>query len=102
MHLYHECATAKNPFFLPRDAILMTGVNALVYVASTIPPIFIVDVWGRRPILLSGAVIMAIALTLMGWFMVRLFYSIRQIRKTSFACCSTWTSPIRPLQSSSA
>lgn len=49
----------------------MTGINALVYVASTIPPIFLVDVWGRRPILLSGAVIMATALSLIGWFMVR-------------------------------
>lgn len=49
----------------------MTGINGIIYVLSTVPPIFLVDVWGRRPILLSGAVTMSIALALIGWFMVR-------------------------------
>ena len=30
---------------------------------------YLVDVWGRRPILLSGAAIMAVALSFIGWFM---------------------------------
>ncbi|KAK9376514.1 general substrate transporter [Lipomyces chichibuensis] len=50
-----------------RDAILMTGLNALVYVASTIPPWFLVDHWGRRPILLSGAIIMAFSLSMISY-----------------------------------
>ncbi|TFK64875.1 general substrate transporter [Pluteus cervinus] len=52
-----------------RQAILMTGVNAIIYILSTLPPWYLVDRWGRRPILLSGAVIMAAALYATGWFM---------------------------------
>ncbi len=35
----------------------MTGINSLFYVASSIAPWFLVDRLGRRPILLSGAVL---------------------------------------------
>ncbi|KAG6381081.1 general substrate transporter [Boletus reticuloceps] len=74
--------------WLGRDAILMTGINAIIYLLSTIPPWYLVDRWGRRIILLSGAVIvcihchhdlvqdflnqciqMGIALGLTGWWM---------------------------------
>ncbi|RMJ25436.1 transporter [Aspergillus sp. HF37] len=51
-----------------RDAILMTGINGLTYLASTVPPWYLVDRWGRRPILLSGAVAMIISLALMSYF----------------------------------
>ncbi|RSH87041.1 hypothetical protein EHS25_003529 [Saitozyma podzolica] len=54
--------------WIGRDAILMTGINALFYVASSIPPWFLMDRAGRRPILLLGAVAMAIALTATGWW----------------------------------
>ena len=64
----------------------MTGINSLVYVASTIPPYvisyadcprpakaaqswYLVDNWGRRFILLNGSWVMGVALTLIGWFM---------------------------------
>lgn len=47
-----------------RNAILMTGINGLVYIASTIPPWYLSDRWGRRFILLSGALVMASALSL--------------------------------------
>ena len=57
-----------------RDAILMTGINAFTYLASTIPPWYLVDKWGRRPILLSGAVAMIISLSLIGYF---IFIDIR-------------------------
>ncbi|KAM7208636.1 Sugar transporter domain containing protein [Naviculisporaceae sp. PSN 640] len=50
------------------DAILMTGFNSLTYLASTIPPWYIVDRWGRRPILLSGAVAMVISLSLISYY----------------------------------
>ncbi len=47
----------------------MTGINAIIYVASTIPPWYLVDSWGRRPILISGGVVMAVALFLTGYFL---------------------------------
>lgn len=50
-----------------RDAILMTGINAITYFLSTVPPWYLVDRWGRRFILLSGAISMAIALSAMSY-----------------------------------
>ena len=49
-------------------AVLMTGINGITYFLSTIPPWYIVDRWGRRPILLSGAVMMTISLSLISYF----------------------------------
>ncbi|KAJ6072518.1 hypothetical protein N7467_010603 [Penicillium canescens] len=51
-----------------RDAILMTGINGISYLLSTVPPWYLVDGWGRRPILLSGAVAMIISLSLISYF----------------------------------
>lgn len=48
--------------WIGRDAILMAGINAIFYVLSSIPPWYLVDAWGRRPILLSGAVFGALSL----------------------------------------
>lgn len=50
-----------------RQAILMTGINSIVYVLSTIPPWYLVDGWGRKPLLLSGAVIMGIPLLVISY-----------------------------------
>ncbi|ODQ79587.1 hypothetical protein BABINDRAFT_161972 [Babjeviella inositovora NRRL Y-12698] len=50
--------------FKGNDALFMAGVNALVYLASTIPPWFLVDRWGRRPIFISGALTMGTCLFL--------------------------------------
>ncbi|KAI3596586.1 mfs monosaccharide [Moniliophthora roreri] len=52
-----------------RQAILMTGVNAIIYVLSTLPPWYLVDRWGRRPILLSGAAVMGVALCATGYWL---------------------------------
>ncbi|KAB5586195.1 hypothetical protein GE09DRAFT_1166671 [Coniochaeta sp. 2T2.1] len=49
-------------------AILMTGINGITYLLSTIPPWYIADRWGRRPILLSGAVMMTISLSLISYY----------------------------------
>ncbi|KAF2180244.1 hypothetical protein K469DRAFT_753477 [Zopfia rhizophila CBS 207.26] len=51
-----------------RGAILMTGINAITYLLSTIPPWYVVDKWGRRKILLSGAVAMVISLSAISYF----------------------------------
>ncbi|CAN8103639.1 unnamed protein product [Discula destructiva] len=50
------------------DAILMTGINGITYFLSTIPPWYIVDTWGRRIILLSGAVAMCLSLSMISYF----------------------------------
>lgn len=50
-------------------ALLMTGINLLVYLASTVAPWFLVDRWGRKPILVSGGALMCVALTLVAWIM---------------------------------
>ncbi|KAL5600979.1 hypothetical protein BROUX41_005812 [Berkeleyomyces rouxiae] len=49
-------------------AILMTGINGITYFLSTIPPWYIVDKWGRRVILLTGAIAMAISLAAISYF----------------------------------
>ncbi|KAI9461812.1 general substrate transporter [Boletus coccyginus] len=66
---YYAPSVFEEAGWLGRDAVLMTGINAIIYVLSTIPPWYLVDRWGRRAILLSGAVIMGIALGLTGWWM---------------------------------
>ena len=50
------------------DAILMTGINGITYFLSTIPPWYIVDRWGRRVILLTGAVAMSLSLCTISYF----------------------------------
>lgn len=65
---YYAPLVFESAGWVGRDAILMTGINALTYLASTIPPWYIVDRWGRRPILLSGAVAMVISLSLISYF----------------------------------
>ncbi|OAG11075.1 high affinity glucose transporter [Paraphaeosphaeria sporulosa] len=51
-----------------RQAILMTGINAITYLLSTIPPWYVVDTLGRRKILLSGALAMALSLSAISYF----------------------------------
>ena len=51
-----------------RQAILMTGINAITYLLSTIPPWYIVDSLGRRKILLSGALMMLVSLSAISYF----------------------------------
>ncbi|TCD69944.1 hypothetical protein EIP91_005533 [Steccherinum ochraceum] len=66
---YYAPRVFEEAGWVGRDAILMTGINAIIYILSTIPPWYLVDRWGRRIILLSGAVVMGIALAATGWWM---------------------------------
>ncbi|CAH7670951.1 general substrate transporter [Phakopsora pachyrhizi] len=66
---YYAPLVFESAGWIGRDAILMTGINGIVYVFSTVPTWYLVDRWGRRFILLSGSIIMAVSLTLMGWFL---------------------------------
>lgn len=65
---YYAPLVFESAGWIGRDAILMTGFNSLTYLASTIPPWYLVDRWGRRPILLNGAVAMIISLSLISYF----------------------------------
>lgn len=66
---YYAPLVFQEAGFEDSKALLMTGVNALVYLASTIPPWFLVDKWGRKPILISGGALMAVCLFLIALFM---------------------------------
>jgi sugar porter (SP) family MFS transporter len=66
---YYAPLVFEQAGWVGRDAILMTGINGIIYVLSTIPPWYLADRWGRRIILMSGAVVMAIALSLISYFM---------------------------------
>jgi hypothetical protein len=65
---YYAPLVFEQAGWVGRDAILMTGINAITYLMSTIPPWYLVDVWGRRKILLSGAVAMMISLSAISYF----------------------------------
>ncbi|ODQ67618.1 hypothetical protein NADFUDRAFT_69386 [Nadsonia fulvescens var. elongata DSM 6958] len=66
---YYAPLVFEQAGWIGRDAILMTGINSIVYVLSTIPPWYLADLWGRRIILLSGAAIMAISLSMISYYM---------------------------------
>lgn len=55
--------------WIGRDALLMTGVNGIIYTLATVPTWFLIDLWGRRIILLSGAIGCGAALTACSYFM---------------------------------
>lgn len=59
---YYAPMIFESAGWIGRQAILMTGINSIVYFLSTVPPWYLVDDWGRKPLLLSGAVVMAISL----------------------------------------
>lgn len=71
---YYAPYVFESAGWIGHDAVLMTGINGITYFLSTIPPWYIVDTWGRRVILLSGAVAMTISLSLISYF---IFLDIR-------------------------
>ncbi|CAK7899046.1 hexose transporter Hxt15p [[Candida] anglica] len=66
---YYAPLVFKEAGFSDSQALLMTGINGLVYLISTIPPWFLVDKWGRKPILISGGLSMAACLFLISLVM---------------------------------
>lgn len=65
---YYAPLVFEQAGWVGRNAILMTGINAITYLMSTIPPWYIVDSWGRRFILLSGALAMIVSLSAISYF----------------------------------
>ncbi|KAH8120440.1 general substrate transporter [Phellopilus nigrolimitatus] len=66
---YYAPRVFEEAGWIGRDAILMAGINAVIYLLSTVPTWFLVDRWGRRAILMSGGSVMAVSLILTGWWM---------------------------------
>ncbi|KAK6459271.1 uncharacterized protein RJT20DRAFT_14763 [Scheffersomyces xylosifermentans] len=66
---YYAPMVFEQAGFNNSNALLMTGINAIVYLFSTIPPWFLVDRWGRKPILISGGLSMGICLSLIAVMM---------------------------------
>ena len=65
---YYAPLVFEQAGWVGREAILMTGFNGITYLLATVPPWYLVDRWGRRAILLSGAVAMVVALSLISYF----------------------------------
>ena len=66
---YYAPYVFESAGWIGHDAVMMTGINGITYFLSTIPPWYIVDRWGRRVILLSGAVLMAASLSMVSYFL---------------------------------
>lgn len=66
---YYAPLVFESAGWVGRDAILMAGINGIIYVCSTIPIWFLIDVLGRRKILMSGSVVTALALSACGYFL---------------------------------
>lgn len=68
-------------YFLPTDlgragfsvsrALLFSGVSAIIYCLGTIPTMFLIDRWGRRPFLLTGSFILAACFAAIGGLQYR-------------------------------
>ncbi|KAI9823105.1 MAG: hypothetical protein M1826_000256 [Phylliscum demangeonii] len=65
---YYAPLVFEQAGWVGRDAILMTGINGITYLLSTVPPWYVVDRWGRRVMLMSGAVAMVLALSTIAFF----------------------------------
>jgi MFS family permease len=65
---YYAPYVFESAGWVGHDAVLMTGLNGITYFLSTIPPWYLVDRWGRRKILLSGAIAMAVSLSMISYF----------------------------------
>ena len=66
---YYAPYVFESAGWVGRQAILMTGINGITYLLSTVPPWYVVDRWGRRFILLSGAVAMVLSLSSISYFL---------------------------------
>jgi hypothetical protein len=66
---YYAPLVFESAGWIGRAAVLMTGINGITYFLSTIPPWYLVDRLGRRPILLSGAIMMALSLSAISYFL---------------------------------
>lgn len=64
---YYAPMIFESAGWVGRKAIFMTGINSIIYILSTIPPWYLVDSWGRKPLLMLGALLMGVPLYLAGY-----------------------------------
>ncbi|KAL6927774.1 hypothetical protein ACO0SA_004397 [Hanseniaspora valbyensis] len=68
---YYSCLLFEQAGMLGRKTVLMSGINSIIYILSTIPPCFLVDKIGRKQLLLIGAVGMGMSwlciILIMAW-----------------------------------
>lgn len=68
---YYSCLLFEQAGMIGRSTVLMSGINSIIYVLSTIPPCFLVDKIGRKKLLLIGAVGMGLSwlciIIIMAW-----------------------------------
>lgn len=66
---YYAPMVFESAGWVGRDAILMAGINGIIYVLATIPTWFLIDVLGRRKILMFGSIVTGTALAACGYFL---------------------------------
>ncbi|KAL6309260.1 general substrate transporter [Sparassis latifolia] len=64
--LYFLPSNLTRAGFSIASALLYSGVSAIVYCLGTIPTMFLIDKWGRRPFLLTGSAALAACLATVG------------------------------------
>ncbi|KAI0462614.1 hypothetical protein LJB42_004110 [Komagataella kurtzmanii] len=66
---YYAPLVFEQAGWIGREAVLMTGLNAIIYILSTLPPWLLIDRWGRKPILICGGITMGLSMLLVSIFM---------------------------------
>ncbi|KAH9952224.1 general substrate transporter [Amylocystis lapponica] len=64
--LYFLPSNLSRAGFSTERALLFSGVSAIVYCLGTIPAMYLIDKWGRRPFLLVGSFGLAACLAIVG------------------------------------
>lgn len=59
---YYAPLVFEHAGWVGRDALKMTGINSLIYLASTIIPWKLSESWGRKPLLMLGGLGMGLSL----------------------------------------
>lgn len=59
---YYAPLVFEQAGWVGRDALKMTGINSLIYLASTLIPWKLSETWGRRPLLIFGGLGMGLSL----------------------------------------
>ncbi|KAG7748458.1 hypothetical protein KL912_002363 [Ogataea haglerorum] len=65
---YYAPLVFEHAGWVGRDAILLTGFNAILYVLSSIPPWYLTEAWGRKPVLIMGGLVMGVSLCAVSYF----------------------------------
>lgn len=79
--MYYAPEIFKQTGFIGDRALLMTGISGCVNVVATIPAVIFIDKLGRRLLLITGSIIMALSMLSIG--IVMKFYGERKVNTTT-------------------